>query len=141
VAQVSQARRLEQPPMGLAAIALLGALLTPQELTAQTAGALTPTDAPFASLALDAQALSSITAGEGTVSMSVQTLTGSVDHVSFSGGADLQAAIRSGDINMSRDDASGMSGVQTVSLSTGFGSSVQAATSIAASGLVFNSKN
>jgi hypothetical protein len=125
--------------MGLVAIALAGALLTPQELADQWAGAgFTPPPSMVSdSLALDPATLSARTAGQGMIAMSAQTMTASVRNVSFSGGADLQAGFHSGDINIGQDDASGMSGIQTLSLSTGFGSSVQAATSIAASGVVF----
>jgi hypothetical protein len=116
----------------------LGALLTPQELALQSAGTVTPPQSAFsANFALDPATLSSTTAGQGMIATSIQTMTASVSNVTFTGGADMQGNFRSGDINIGRDDASGMSGIQTVSLSTGFGSSVQAATSIAASGVVF----
>jgi hypothetical protein len=127
--------------MGLAAIAMLGVLLSPQDLAVQSAGTFTPplADLP-ASLALDASALASTTAGEGTMAMSSQTLTSSVSQVSFTGGADMQGSLRTGDINLGQNDASGFSGMQAVNISTGFGSSVQSAISIAAGSVAFGPK-
>jgi hypothetical protein len=125
--------------MGLAAIAMLGALLSPQDLAVRSAGALTPSETP-AGLALDASTLASTTAGDGTMAMSSQTLTSSVSQVSFTGGGDMQGSLRTGDINVGQNDASGFSGMQAVNISTGFGSSVQSAISIAAGSVVFGPK-
>lgn len=115
--------------MGAAAIALLGALLSPQDLAVQTGGT-----AIWAGPAFDAAHLSQVVTGVGVTALSIQTLTSQVSNVFISMPANGTVNIRTGDIAYDSQASSGFSGIQTINANTGFGSSSQAATSVAVSG-------
>jgi hypothetical protein len=120
--------------MGIAALALLGALLGPQDLAEATPW----TSPPGLGQALDSGALAVTVAGAASMSISSQTLTASVSNVQFIGASGGQGSLRTGDINLAASDSSGFSGIQVVNINTGFGSSTQAAVSVAAGGLVLS---
>ena len=110
--------------MIMAAIALTGALLSPQELD-QTTGL----GAAWSPAALMDLAFSS--GGSGSVAMSVQELSMTTTGVTLQAqpGFDL-VNLRTGDVMI--DGAGAMSGIQAQTINSGIGSSVTAAVSIAA---------
>jgi len=117
--------------MGIAAFALLGALLSPQDLEA------TITPSSFSGPALDAGALANVSIGiDGSISN--QTLTASVSNVTI-GASSSQSSVSTGSITLDGSSAGMTAGVQAISLNTGLASNAQAMISIAG-GLTFGAK-
>jgi len=109
--------------MGIAAFALLGALLSPQDLEAS----LTP--ASFSGLSLDAGALSNVAINVGG-SVSSQTLSSNTSHVTIVN-TSTQSTLTTGNITLDGSAAGMTAGVQALSLNTGLASNSQAVISIA----------
>jgi hypothetical protein len=118
--------------MAAAVFALLGALLSPQDLEAS----LTPTS--FSNLSLDAGALSNVTIDVGG-SVTSQTLSATVSQVTIRNVA-TQGTISTGNITLDGSAAGMTAGIQAMSLNTGLGSNSQATISIAG-GISFGKPN
>lgn len=131
--------------MGVAVIAFMGALLgstdvveppgvllSPEEL-AEPAGAWPA----WARTAFDAGRLAQAFAAMGGSSVSMQSMTSRVSNITITVGANGAVNIRTGDISTGSDEASGLAGIQTININTGFASSVQGATSVAVGSLTF----
>jgi len=107
--------------MGMAVIALAGALLSPQDL------AVTVTAPAIASMhSLDLGALSNVATGLGGPAISTQTLTAATSNVAVT--VSGQGMVRTGDMVFDRSAVA--SGVQANVLDTGMGSTGQALVSI-----------
>jgi len=117
--------------MGIAAFALLGALLSPQDLESSV------TPSSFSGPALDAGALANVSISmDGSISS--QTLTANTSNVTISASG-AQSSVTTGSITLDGSSAGMTAGVQAISLNTGLGSNAQAIISIAG-GLSFGAK-
>ena len=120
--------------MGIAVIALLGALLSQQDLAG-----LAPLQAGGRGPAMDTEGLAGITAG--STAISTQALTASVSNVQAAFSPGGSSGLRTGDITIGAADTTGFSGIQAISLNTGVASTAQAAISIAAGSLMARAGN